>query len=105
MTASGLSGAVLRLLLDQVASFSCSPTNLLCFYLVPFVLTPIVFSLVLQFVFAPVFVGVFLSAVVTLEGKPSNVIPKLKQVWIIKSIFFFRNPKFLYFVLFYRRSD
>ncbi|VVB17086.1 unnamed protein product [Arabis nemorensis] len=50
VTASGLSGAVLRLLLDQ-------------------------------FVFAPIFVGVFLSAVVTLEGKPSNVIPKLKQEW------------------------
>ncbi|KAJ0243889.1 Peroxisomal membrane 22 kDa [Hirschfeldia incana] len=50
VTASGLSGAVLRLLLDQ-------------------------------FVFAPVFVGVFLSAVVTLEGNPSNVIPKLKQEW------------------------
>ncbi|CAN8252376.1 unnamed protein product [Cochlearia groenlandica] len=50
VTASGLSGAVMRLLLDQ-------------------------------FVFAPVFVGVFLSAVVTLEGKPSNVIPKLKQEW------------------------
>ncbi|KAJ0261217.1 Peroxisomal membrane 22 kDa [Hirschfeldia incana] len=50
VTASGLSGAVLRLLLDQ-------------------------------FVFAPVFVGVFLSAVVTLEGKPSHVIPKLKQEW------------------------
>ena len=56
---------------------------------VPFVFnTNCFFSLVLQFVFAPVFVGVFLSAVVTLEGKPSNVIPKLKQVWIIKSIFF-----------------
>ncbi|ESQ41990.1 hypothetical protein EUTSA_v10014288mg [Eutrema salsugineum] len=51
VTASGLSGAVLRLLLDQ-------------------------------FLFAPVFVGVFLSAVVTLEGKPSHVIPKLKQEWI-----------------------
>ncbi|RID68751.1 hypothetical protein BRARA_C00890 [Brassica rapa] len=50
VTASGLSGAVLRLLLDQ-------------------------------FVFAPVFVGVFLSAVVALEGKPSHVIPKLKQEW------------------------
>ncbi|CAH2072339.1 unnamed protein product [Thlaspi arvense] len=50
VTATGLSGAVLRLLLDQ-------------------------------FIFAPIFVGVFLSAVVTLEGKPSNVIPKLKQEW------------------------
>ncbi|CAA0403727.1 hypothetical protein AtNW77_Chr5g0104191 [Arabidopsis thaliana] len=50
VTASGLSGAVIRLLLDQ-------------------------------FVFAPIFVGVFLSAVVTLEGKPSNVIPKLQQEW------------------------
>ncbi|KAL1189192.1 Peroxisomal membrane protein PMP22 [Cardamine amara subsp. amara] len=50
VTASGLTGTVLRLLLDQ-------------------------------FVFAPVFVGVFLSAVVTLEGKPSNVIPKLQQEW------------------------
>ncbi|KAG7555863.1 Mpv17/PMP22 [Arabidopsis suecica] len=50
VTASGLSGAVIRLLLDQ-------------------------------FVFAPIFVGVFLSAVVTLEGKPSNAIPKLQQEW------------------------
>ncbi|KFK26211.1 hypothetical protein AALP_AA8G217100 [Arabis alpina] len=50
VTASGLTGTVLRLLLDQ-------------------------------FVFAPIFVGVFLSAVVTLEGNPSNVIPKLQQEW------------------------
>ncbi|KAG2333654.1 hypothetical protein Bca52824_004834 [Brassica carinata] len=31
--------------------------------------------------FCSCFVGVFLSAVVTLEGKPSHVIPKLKQEW------------------------
>ncbi|XP_051116868.1 protein sym-1 isoform X2 [Andrographis paniculata] len=35
-----------------------------------------------QFLFAPAFIGVFLSALMTLEGNPSNVIPKLKQEWL-----------------------
>ncbi|KAL8530121.1 hypothetical protein ACS0TY_007271 [Phlomoides rotata] len=34
-----------------------------------------------QFLFAPAFIGVFLSTLVTLEGKPSDVIPKLQQEW------------------------
>ncbi|KAL8129297.1 hypothetical protein V2J09_018452 [Rumex salicifolius] len=34
-----------------------------------------------QFVFSPIFIGVFLSALVTLEGRPSEVVPKLKQEW------------------------
>ncbi|XP_048529372.1 protein sym-1-like [Triticum urartu] len=34
-----------------------------------------------QFVFSPVFIGVFMSLLVTLEGKPSLVVPKLKQEW------------------------
>ncbi|KAL0357644.1 UNVERIFIED_CONTAM: protein Mpv17 [Sesamum calycinum] len=34
-----------------------------------------------QFLFAPTFIGIFLSTLVTLEGKPSNVIPKLQQEW------------------------
>lgn len=34
-----------------------------------------------QFLFAPTFIGVFLSTLVTLEGRPSHVIPKLKQEW------------------------
>ncbi|KAH6809354.1 Peroxisomal membrane 22 kDa family protein [Perilla frutescens var. frutescens] len=34
-----------------------------------------------QFIFAPIFIGTFLSTLVTLEGRPSNVIPKLKQEW------------------------
>ncbi|KAJ6804737.1 protein sym-1 [Iris pallida] len=34
-----------------------------------------------QFGFAPIFIGVFLSALVTLEGRPSQVMPKLKQEW------------------------
>ncbi|KAL2553387.1 protein sym-1 [Forsythia ovata] len=34
-----------------------------------------------QFLFAPTFIGVFLSTLVTLEGKPSNVVPKLQQEW------------------------
>ncbi|XP_010520630.1 PREDICTED: protein sym-1, partial [Tarenaya hassleriana] len=50
VTVSGVSGAVLRLILDQ-------------------------------FIFSPIFVGVFLSALVTLEGKPSQVMPKLQQEW------------------------
>uniref|UniRef100_A0A453KC65 Uncharacterized protein n=1 Tax=Aegilops tauschii subsp. strangulata TaxID=200361 RepID=A0A453KC65_AEGTS len=32
-----------------------------------------------QFIFSPVFIGVFMSLLVTLEGKPSLVVPKLKQ--------------------------
>ncbi|OIT04730.1 PREDICTED: protein sym-1 [Nicotiana attenuata] len=34
-----------------------------------------------QFLFAPIFVGVFLSSLVTLEGRSSQVIPKLQQEW------------------------
>ncbi|XP_028223641.1 protein sym-1-like [Glycine soja] len=33
-----------------------------------------------QFLFSPIFSGVFLSTLVTLEGSPSQVVPKLKQV-------------------------
>ncbi|KAG0503602.1 hypothetical protein HPP92_003674 [Vanilla planifolia] len=47
----GVSGAVMRLLLDQ-------------------------------FFFSPIFIGVFLCALVTLEGRPSQVIPKLRQEWL-----------------------
>ncbi|KAL8457219.1 hypothetical protein ACS0TY_035169 [Phlomoides rotata] len=50
VTASGASGAIIRLLLDQ-------------------------------FIFSPIFIGTFLSTLVTLEGKPSLVIPKLQQEW------------------------
>lgn len=34
-----------------------------------------------QFLFAPAFIGLFLSTLVTLEGRPSQVIPKLQQEW------------------------
>ncbi|GAU44864.1 hypothetical protein TSUD_329200 [Trifolium subterraneum] len=34
-----------------------------------------------QFIFAPIFIGVFLSSLVTLEGRPSQAVPKLKQEW------------------------
>ncbi|XP_020219233.1 protein sym-1 [Cajanus cajan] len=34
-----------------------------------------------QFLFSPIFIGVFLSSLVTLEGRPSQVVPKLKQEW------------------------
>ncbi|KAL2320595.1 hypothetical protein Fmac_029564 [Flemingia macrophylla] len=34
-----------------------------------------------QFLFSPIFIGVFLSTLVTLEGRPSQVVPKLKQEW------------------------
>ncbi|TXG70130.1 hypothetical protein EZV62_005065 [Acer yangbiense] len=33
-----------------------------------------------QFLFAPTFIGVFLSTLVTLEGRPSQVVPQLQQV-------------------------
>ncbi|KAL6549522.1 hypothetical protein OROHE_008639 [Orobanche hederae] len=50
VTTPGASGALLRLLLDQL-------------------------------LFAPTFIGIFLSALMTLEGRPSDVIPKLQQEW------------------------
>ncbi|KAL0908993.1 hypothetical protein M5K25_023511 [Dendrobium thyrsiflorum] len=34
-----------------------------------------------QFFFSPIFIGVFLCALVTLEGRPSQVVPKLQQEW------------------------
>ncbi|KAK9289714.1 hypothetical protein L1049_007873 [Liquidambar formosana] len=34
-----------------------------------------------QFVFSPIFIGVFFSTLVTLEGRPSQVVPKLQQEW------------------------
>ncbi|PON80687.1 Mpv17/PMP [Parasponia andersonii] len=34
-----------------------------------------------QFLFSPIFIGVFLSTLVTLEGRPEQVIPKLQQEW------------------------
>ncbi|KGN59408.1 protein sym-1 [Cucumis sativus] len=34
-----------------------------------------------QFIFTPVFIGVFLSGLLTLEGRPSDIIPKLQQEW------------------------
>jgi peroxisomal membrane protein 2 len=33
-----------------------------------------------QFIFSPIFIGIFMSLLVTLEGKSSLVVPKLKQV-------------------------
>lgn len=38
--------------------------------------------LVDQFVFSPIFIGVFFSALLTLEGRPSEIIPKLQQDWL-----------------------
>ncbi|XP_021853120.1 protein sym-1 [Spinacia oleracea] len=34
-----------------------------------------------QFFFAPIFIGTFLSTLITLEGRPSQVVPKLRQEW------------------------
>ncbi|KAJ9180940.1 hypothetical protein P3X46_009124 [Hevea brasiliensis] len=34
-----------------------------------------------QFLFSPIFIGVFLSTLVTLEGRPQQVVPKLQQEW------------------------
>jgi peroxisomal membrane protein 2 len=35
-----------------------------------------------QFIFSPIFIGIFMSLLVTLEGKSSLVVPKLKQEWL-----------------------
>ncbi|GAB4843990.1 hypothetical protein Ancab_013954 [Ancistrocladus abbreviatus] len=34
-----------------------------------------------QFIFSPIFIGVFLSTLIVLEGRPSEVVPKLQQEW------------------------
>ncbi|CAO2822373.1 unnamed protein product [Amaranthus hypochondriacus] len=34
-----------------------------------------------QFIFAPIFIGTFLSALMTLEGRASQIVPKLEQEW------------------------
>ncbi|XP_030463814.2 protein sym-1 [Syzygium oleosum] len=34
-----------------------------------------------QFIFSPLFIGFFLATLVTLEGRPSDVVPKLQQEW------------------------
>ncbi|KAK4735004.1 hypothetical protein R3W88_009265 [Solanum pinnatisectum] len=92
---------ICQLWIDQVASVDVKRTLLFTFlglalvgptlhfwylYLSRLVTTPGVagtlMRLVLdQFLFAPIFVGVFLSSLVTLEGRSSQVIPKLQQEW------------------------
>ena len=42
----------------------------------------------MQFLFSPMFIGVFLSVLVTLEGRPEHVIPKLQQVELHEYILF-----------------
>ncbi|KAK9154558.1 hypothetical protein Sjap_002038 [Stephania japonica] len=39
-----------------------------------------------QFIFSPIFIGVFLSTLLTLEGKSSQVVPKLQQWWQIGNV-------------------
>eukprot|EP00249_Psilotum_nudum_P001738 c14386_g1_i1 orf=130-1071(+) len=39
-----------------------------------------------QFVFSPIFIGVFFSALLTLEGRPTDIIPKLHQDWLTSVI-------------------
>ncbi|KAJ0042002.1 hypothetical protein Pint_18410 [Pistacia integerrima] len=34
-----------------------------------------------QFIFSPIFIGVFLSTLLTLEGRPGQVVAKLQQEW------------------------
>lgn len=92
---------ICQLWIDQVASVDVKRTFLFTFlglvlvgptlhfwylYLSRLVTTPGVtgtlIRLVLdQFLFAPTFVAVFLSSLVTLEGRSSEVIPKLQQEW------------------------
>ncbi|XP_059304503.1 protein sym-1-like [Lycium ferocissimum] len=92
---------ICQLWIDQVASVDVKRTFLFTFlglvlvgptlhfwylYLSKLVTTPglsgTLMRLVIdQFLFAPIFVGVFLSSLVTLEGRSSQVIPKLQQEW------------------------
>ncbi|XP_060204317.1 protein sym-1 [Lycium barbarum] len=92
---------ICQLWIDQVASVDVKRTFLITFlglvlvgptlhfwylYLSKLVTSPglsgTLMRLVIdQFLFAPIFVGVFLSSLVTLEGRSSQVIPKLQQEW------------------------
>ncbi|KAF9611030.1 hypothetical protein IFM89_026381 [Coptis chinensis] len=35
-----------------------------------------------QFLFSPIFIGFFLCTLLTLEGRPSQIVPKLQQEWL-----------------------
>ncbi|PIN24843.1 Peroxisomal membrane protein MPV17 [Handroanthus impetiginosus] len=92
---------ICQLLIDQVPSFDTKRTFIFTLlglvlvgptlhfwylYLSKLVTAPgasgAFFRLLLdQFLFAPIFIGIFLSTLVTLEGRPSLVIPKLQQEW------------------------
>ncbi|KAJ6778936.1 PEROXISOMAL MEMBRANE PROTEIN 2 PXMP2 MPV17 [Salix koriyanagi] len=92
---------ICQLVIDQVASLDLKRTVMFTllglvlvgptlhfwyFYLSKLVTVPgasgaLLRLLVDQFVFSPIFIGVFLSTLVTLEGRPSQVIPKLQQEW------------------------
>ncbi|KAK1371962.1 PXMP2/4 family protein 4 [Heracleum sosnowskyi] len=92
---------VCQLLVDQVPSLDLKRAFLFTFlglalvgptlhfwylYLSKLVTTPGVPGAFLRLVidqlfFAPAFVGVFLSTLLTLEGRPSLVMPKLQQEW------------------------
>jgi hypothetical protein len=37
-------------------------------------------SVLLQFLFSPAFVALFFASLLTLEGRPKDIVPKLKQV-------------------------
>ncbi|MQM17572.1 hypothetical protein Taro_050545, partial [Colocasia esculenta] len=70
VTVQGPSGALLRLLLDQASVFVIfiGDSGTIC-------------AASIEFVFSPIFIGVFLSSLITLEGRPSQVLPKLQQEW------------------------
>ncbi|CAN4087876.1 unnamed protein product [Withania somnifera] len=92
---------ICQLWIDQVASVDIKRTFLFTFlglvlvgptlhfwylYLSRLITTPGVTGTLMrllldQFLFAPIFVGVFLSTLVTLEGRSSQAIPKLQQEW------------------------
>lgn len=76
--APGALGAFKRLLLDQVPAFAINLAWICNWFWISF-LQEIVLS---QFLFAPTFIGIVLSTLVTLEGNPQRAIPKLQQVLI-----------------------
>ncbi|XP_010251860.1 PREDICTED: protein sym-1 [Nelumbo nucifera] len=92
---------ICQLLIDQVSTLDCKRTFLFTFlgfalvgptlhfwylYLSKLVTLQgasgaLLRLLLDQFIFSPIFIGVFLSTLVTLEGRPSQVVPKLQQEW------------------------
>ncbi|RYR04103.1 hypothetical protein Ahy_B06g083682 isoform C [Arachis hypogaea] len=83
-----ITSAILTLIGDLICQVCCPCPTLHFWYLylsklvtLPGALGALLRLVIDQFLFSPIFIAVFLATLVTLEGGPSQAIPKLKQEW------------------------